>query len=499
MTEAMVDRLFWRAGFGPSAAHRAAWTGMKVGALVDFLVNTPGEAAPVVDGHPTADLLGIYSAYYATLPRPPKDSGGEIIDPNASDTELELEWIDRMQRATNPLPDRLAFFWHRHWAISRDDGIANHLILQYRNRLLRYADLGANPNASFRDLAFEMTTKDAAMSLYLNINQNVKSKPNENYARELMELFCLGPNAPDGQPNYSQKDVAELARALTGWTFNNTSTAAAYGSTTFTASRFDATAKVLFSPDDSGAANPFSAPRTIAAVSPVNRTTAEASVADAVRFVLEHANHAQFLIRKLWAEFIASPIPQATLDALVAAYRVDYKLKPLIRAILAHPLLMESIDEPNLIKPPIVYIIGALRQFDAPLKHNEIETSMNAMQQKVYFPPNVSGWEGGLAWLNTNTVQGRFDLIAKLQKLKYSNFYDAATHYLDPSAATPELWFTLAHESLNRPWVSAATKQAIVTYATDNPLVANPSVAVRRQRLYVLQAMILGGPDGQVM
>jgi uncharacterized protein (DUF1800 family) len=470
---------------------------MRVGQLVDFLVNTPAEAPPAVDGHPTADLLAIYTAYYATQARPPKDSGGDVIDPNASDTELELEWIDRMQRAANPLPDRLAFFWHRHWAISRDDGIANHLILQYRSRLLRYADFGAYPNATFRDMAFEMTTKDAAMSQYLNINQNVKSKPNENYARELMELFCLGPNAPDGRPNYSQKDVAELARALTGWTFNNMSTVAAYGSTNFTASRFDAAAKVLFGPDENGEANPFSAARTIGVVSPVNRTTAEASVADTIRYVLEHANHAQFLIRKLWAEFIAAPIPQATLDALVATYRTDYKLKPLIRAILAHPLLMESLDEPNLIKPPIVYIVGALRQFDAPLRHNHVEVAMNAMQQKVYFPPNVSGWEGGFAWLNTNTVQGRFDLIAKLQLLKYSNYYDGATHYVaDDRPADAAAWFTRAHDSLNRPWVSAATRAAIQTYAATT--VAN-TVQARRQRLYELQAMILGGPDGQVM
>jgi uncharacterized protein (DUF1800 family) len=342
-----------------------------------------------------------------------------------------------------------------------------------------------------------MTTKDAAMSQYLNINQNVKSKPNENYARELMELFCLGPNAPDGRPNYSQKDVAELARALTGWTFNNMSTVAAYGSTNFTASRFDAAAKVLFGPDENGEANPFSAARTIGVVSPVNRTTAEASVADTIRYVLEHANHAQFLIRKLWAEFIAAPIPQATLDALVATYRTDYKLKPLIRAILAHPLLMESLDEPNLIKPPIVYIVGALRQFDAPLRHNHVEVAMNAMQQKVYFPPNVSGWEGGLSWLNTNTVQGRFDLIGRLQQLKYSNYYDGATHYVaDDKPADAAAWFTRAHDSLNRPWVSAATRAAIQTYAATT--VAN-TVQARRQRLYELQAMILGGPDGQVM
>ena len=119
-----------------------------------------------------------------------------------------------MQRAVNPLPDRLAFFWHRHWAISRDDGIPYQWILAYRNRLLRYADFARYPTATFRQFAYEMTTGDTAMSMYLNLNQSVKGKPNENYAREFMELFCLGPTAPDGTPNYSQTDVAELAKAL---------------------------------------------------------------------------------------------------------------------------------------------------------------------------------------------------------------------------------------------------------------------------------------------
>ena len=85
--------------------------------------------------------------------------------------------------------------------------------------------------------------------------------------------------------------------------------------------------------------------------------------------MLAHANHAQFLIRKLWAEFIASPIPQATLDSLVSTYKTSgFKLKPLLRAILVNPLIFESIDEPNLIKPPIVYMVGVLRQLGAPLQ-----------------------------------------------------------------------------------------------------------------------------------
>ena len=104
--------------------------------------------------------------------------------------------------------------------------------------------------------------------------------------------------------------------------------------------------------------------------------------------------------------------------------RSGYKLKPLLRAILTNPLIFESIDEPNLIKPPMVYMVGALRQLDAPLQAQpRCRAAMNNMQQRVYRPPNVAGWEGGMSWLNTNTVQGRFDLITRVQYLKYSNYY----------------------------------------------------------------------------
>ena len=502
MTGAMVDRLFWRAGFGPSASHRTTWTGRQVGELVDWLVSTPAEAPP-------APTFADYAAYYAAHPRTPKDSVGDPIDPMASDRELELEWIDRMQRADNPLPDRLAFFWHRHWAISQDDGIPIVWVLKYRNQLLKYADFGRNPDVTFREFCIDMTTNNTAMSMYLNINQNVKGKPNENYAREFMELFCLGPKAPDGTDNYSQTDVAELSKAFTGWTYNGTASSPDYGKITFGPTRFEMPAKTLFT------ANPYSPQRIIpAATGSTNTTTNPANmqwgptcVGLATDYVLAHGNHAQFLIRKLWAEFIASPIPQGTLDNLVAAYRSSgFKLKPLIRSILANPLIFESIDEPNLIKPPMIYIVGALRQMDAPLKDAQIEQAMNATQQKVYYPPNVSGWEGGLSWLNTNTVQGRFDLIGKLQYLKYSSYYPGGTNtainypdaLLPAHQTTPnaQAWYDKAVETLNYPWISAATKALVLAYAgTALTSAAN----ARRTRLYVLQALILGGPDGQVM
>ncbi|HEX5618963.1 MAG TPA: DUF1800 family protein, partial [Solirubrobacteraceae bacterium] len=224
LTAAMVDRLFWRAGFGATPAQRTAWTGRGHLELVDWLLDT----APSLAATATPPLTG------GGTPNQP-------IDPLASEDELVMEWLDRMQRAVNPLPERMAFFWHRHWAVSRDDGIPAPWLVAYRNRMLRFAE----PRTSFRALAYEMSTLDAAMSMYLNGSDNVKGRPNENYARELMELFCLGPTAPDGTPNYTQADVEGLARALTGWRLNFDDTSPDYGKIAFTPSRFETGAKTF--------------------------------------------------------------------------------------------------------------------------------------------------------------------------------------------------------------------------------------------------------------
>jgi hypothetical protein len=220
LTAAKVDRLFWRAGFGATAAQRDHWTGRPHAELVDWFLDTA----------PTQETA---------TPQPLTAANG-VIDPLASDDEIVMEWLDDMQRVDNPLPERLTFFWHRHWAVSVDDGIPSAWLIAYRNRLRSYASLPANPSSSFRDLAYDMSTVDAAMSMYLNGSSNIKGNPNENYAREFMELFCLGPTGPDGTPNYVQADVAGLARAFTGWRLD-----AATGVVTFTPRYFEPAAKTF--------------------------------------------------------------------------------------------------------------------------------------------------------------------------------------------------------------------------------------------------------------
>jgi uncharacterized protein (DUF1800 family) len=460
LSPAMVDRLFWRAGFGPSDADRDQWTGKSAGDLVDWFLNTPNTLA--------------------ANSKPPLTQGNGAIDPLVSDDELIMDWLYRMQRSTNPLVERLTFYWSRHWVTSRESGeIPSQWMLTYADRLRAYADLGANPDATFRQLAIDMTTKDGAMSLFLNIWQNVRNHPNENYAREFMELFCLGVVDENGNPNYTQTDVQELAKAFTGWTVDQNPGNATYGQTSFSPSSFQTGNKTI-----------------------LGKTAAYDAVA-AIDQVLAQPVHARFLVRKLWGEFIASAPPSNAVDSIASAYvSSGYKLKPLLRGILTHPLIFESLDEPNLVKPPVIYTVGVLRALDVPMKWFWIPEVMRSMQQTPYHPPNVAGWEGGLSWLNTNTVQARFDLLVRALYLKYStssSSYPGGAAIPDNPTETGDQAYDRAYDEVGSPWLSAQAQQQIRTYA-NKPLSSGATPAIRRQqRQYALRALMLGGPDGQVM
>ncbi|MDX6642071.1 MAG: hypothetical protein QOD76_33 [Solirubrobacteraceae bacterium] len=448
LSTAMVDRVFWRAGFGPSDADRASWTGRSMDELVDWFLSTPNSLR--------------------TTSTPPTYNGNPI-DPLATDDELVMDWLDRMQRSVNPLVERMTFFWHRHWAVSRDAGIPAQWLLSYANRLRGYADLGANPNASFRQLALDMTTADGAMSYFLTGFSNVKGHPNENYAREFMELFCLGVVDAAGNANYTQTDVEELARAFTGYQLDWEPSSPTYGGVSFDASEFDPGTKTIL-----GHTGAYNAPA-------------------AVDIVLGHANHAPYLVRKLWKEFVFTPIPQATLDDLVATYLGSgFLLRPLLKKILTNPLIFESLDEPNLVKPPVQFTVGVLKAMDAPLRDWWQADSLDLMQQVPYTPPNVAGWEGGLSWLNTNTVQARFDLIVRCQQLKYAS---PNSPIADVPGETAQQAFDRAFVEVGSPWLSPQTRSLLLTYSQQAP---TTTVGQRRERQYALRAFMLGGPDAQV-
>jgi uncharacterized protein (DUF1800 family) len=272
-----------------------------------------------------------------------------------------------------------------------------------------------------------------------------------------------------GNPNYSQDDVQELARCFTGWRPFLDPTQANYGQTRFLASSFDSGTKTVLG------------------------HTGALDAAGAVDVVLAHPAHAPFLITKLWREFISAPLPPATLDELVRIYRADDRLliAPLIRRILADPLIFAALDEPDMIKPPVVFAVGVLKAMDAPLRDSLPRQALDGMQQVPYHPPNVAGWEGGLSWLNTTTAGERFDWVVQLQRQKYGGAV-----LPDPGSQTPLQAYLTAWNAAGRPWVAPGTRDALMAFAANAPVA---TLGQRRERIYALMAFLLGGPDGQVM
>jgi uncharacterized protein (DUF1800 family) len=438
MTEAMVDRLFWRAGFGPREQDRSTWTGQPVSKAVDWLLSTPAGSAGVAG----------------------TDSGKQL-DPTGNDTDLVLSWIDAMVRATNPFAERLTFFWHRHWANSRDQVSPPQLLMTQNSLFRRYADLASSPGASFRQMAYDVTI-DPSMLRYLTGELNVRGAPNENYARELMELFALGVTNAAGQPNYSQTDVEQLAKALSGWQINDTDPNAV--SAYFTQSRWYDGPKIVF-----GQFGNF-------------------TYTQAVDLVLSQPSHPAFIANALWSEFITSPPDAATLAKLTSAYTSSgLQLKPLIEQILNHPALFSSIDEPDMIKPPVVYVVGAMRALGAAVTDSTAADYLDGMGQTPYFPPNVSGWEGGLSWLNTDTALARFGLISTLV---------GAGAIDDVPGESAAAAFDRAYAAVGRPWIAAGTQAALQAFAAGAP---SSTAAKRKERQIALRTLMLAGPDAQVM
>jgi uncharacterized protein (DUF1800 family) len=447
LTRPMVDRIMWRTGFGPTEAARARWTGKSLHRMVDAMLAAP-----------QGQLTGT-----AALRR-----DGQPLRPHESDVDLVLSWCDRMLRTGNPLVERMTFFWHRHFATSRAEVSPPQLMTQQNDLLRRYSDLAAYPTANVRTLTYEVG-EGPAMLRFLTGEDNTRRAINENYGRELMELFGLGVTDAAGRPNYTEADVREAARAASGWQIDDEDPDRAIGY--FNRSRFDDGAKTVL-----GATGAFDHRQL-------------------VDVVLAHPSHAPFLVTKLWHEFIPTPPDAATVRDLTAVYRRGrQRLRPLLRRILTHPAMLDSVREPNMIKPPVVQAIGTMRALRLPITDESLYYALRDMGQLPYFPPTVAGWEGGTAWLNTNTALARFAMANRMLSLSYATLPTKAPE--DVPGETPLQAFQRAHAAVGSPWLARGTVSSLRYYA-NNARAVSVNDRVARQR--VLRAFMLGGPDAQVM
>src|SRR5439155_11746390 len=254
--------------------------------------------------------------------RRPRDENRQPIAPYDAYGHDHLWWLDRMVRTSRPLVERMALVWHD-WFATSNAGVGSQRLMLRQNALFRSHGLG-----SFEQLLLSIT-RDPAMLLWLSGTDNEKGSPNENYGREMMELFTLGAGR-----GYSERDVREQARALTGFR-NDWSDSKGPVNFRYDPERHDAGQKRIF-----GKRGRF-------------------DWKDSCRLTVHNPNHRSFFVRKLWSYFVPSPPSAATRRGLEQLYVANgFTARPVVEAILRHPRLYNG---PRMVKPPVVYLAGMLR------------------------------------------------------------------------------------------------------------------------------------------
>ncbi len=349
---AQAVRLLDRAGFGPVAGQAEYLASLGLVGAVQSLTRPSGAAT----------LTG----------PPPVDDEGSPIAPADAWGHDHLWWLDRMIRTDQPLVERMALVFHDWFATSKL-GVSKQQQMIDQSNLFRAAWSG-----SFLDL-FRAVTVDPAMLQWLNGAENNKYAPNENYGREMMELFSLGAD----RGAYTEDDVREQARALTGWRYDWSSEQGAHNF------RFDGGLH------DTGAKTVFG-------------RTGNWGWEDACRLCVENPLHPSFFVEKLWSYFVPQPPSSAMRDGLVDSYTSSGRqIRPIIETILISPDLYEG---PPMVKPPVVQLAGMLRALGRHIDTTAWVWLCEPAGQVLFMPPNVSGWDDS-RWLDTSRMRARWNIV----------------------------------------------------------------------------------------
>jgi uncharacterized protein (DUF1800 family) len=347
-----ATRLLSRAGFGPRPGEAAELASMGMVAAVQALTRPSGSAT--LNGPAATDDEG--------NPLAPADIWGHD----------HLWWLDRMVRSDQPLVERMALVFHD-WFATSEGGVSKAQQMIDQSNLFRSACFG-----SFLDL-FQAVTVDPAMLQWLNNDENVKGAPNENYAREMMELFSLGAD----RGAYTEDDIREQARALTGWNYE---WSAELGSHNFhfEPSRHDAGLKTVFG------------------------QTGNWNWEDACRLCVENPYHPSFFVEKLWSYFVAAPPSEATRERLISTYvSSGHGIGPVLEEILMSPDFYEG---PPMVKPPVVHLASMMRAVGRYVDTTAWVWLCNEAGQQLYWPPNVAGWDD-TRWLDTSRMRARWNVV----------------------------------------------------------------------------------------
>lgn len=370
-----ATHLLRRAGFGGTwdDAENLARLGLK--GAVDSLVNlSPGEdsGAPSSCTAMPAVSERAFQESLRNLPETERQKLRREREHEEQEKLIELRfwWLSRMRSTSRPLEEKMTLFWHSHFASAFGDKIRIVFALWQQNELFRRNALG-----SFEDLT-QKIVRDPTMLVWLDNANNVRGHANENLARELMELFTLGVG------NYTEKDVQESARALTGnhidrdhWSF------------IFNGNVHDDGAKTFLGKTGNFAAE------------------------DVVKIICAQPACPRFITRKLLEYFVyENPEPPLLEEAATLFRQQDLHVGKFLTALFQSQLFYSPKAQGAVVKSPVALTIGALKSFRVPVpEKNVLVDALRLMGQDLFVPPDVNGWPGGMAWINSNMLLIRYN------------------------------------------------------------------------------------------
>ena len=356
---AQIKHLYARAGFGlrfensKMAAHGSTKRAM-------------GDLFKASESSDPLNTVQVGVDYMALLKSDDMTKKQFLQQQRQQEKDLNLAWINKMSSTNAQLREKMTLFWNNHFACRTN----NAFYAQQLNNIQRAGALG-----NFRDLVLTIS-KSPAMLQFLNNQQNHKGHPNENFARELMELFTIG------RGNYAEQDVKESARAFTGWGFNK---------------------------DGEFVARPFQhddGQKTFLG------KTGNFAGEDIINIILEQRQTAYFISNKLY-KYLVNEVPDpAHVNAMADVfYKADYEIKPLLEFVFTSDWFYDDKNTGNLIKSPVEFIVGLNRQFYITYQRPEVLLEFQrALGQILFNPPNVAGWPGGRNWIDSSSLMYRLKI-----------------------------------------------------------------------------------------
>ncbi|MBV9671114.1 MAG: DUF1800 domain-containing protein [Acidobacteriales bacterium] len=368
-----------RIGFGGTPADIESVHAQGLDAILRQLVDSRDEPDKVPAppwAHPQ-NLKEIRAALQALKEGSPerKEKMREMQEMQAAQIlDLRYWWLKRMMTARNPLREKMTLFWHGHFATSIQK-VNNCYWMWLQNETFRRNALG-----NFKSLTRQIS-RDPAMMIYLDLQESRKEHPNENWARELMELFTAGIG------HYTEEDIRESARAFTGYRLDNTTQ-----DFQFAANQHDNAQKTFMG------------------------KTGAWDGDDVIDILMEKPACSEFIAAKLWRFFVEDPPPQKIVSAVANRLRAEkYEIRPVLREIFSSAEFFSESAMHSHVKSPVEFLLQTTKLLESELPPPKVaQNAMVQMGQLLFAPPNVKGWDGGLTWISPSTLLFRYNFAGYL-------------------------------------------------------------------------------------